>query len=147
MSSLQQALENIPPLQLEAPEACHLLPSIETVLGDDVFIMTRLSKLIDNLLSSPTMVKAYVRPLTPFDSKFNSKLKNFDFNFSMYKDSIVPNINSNSNNPIVYQFNTFSTSSFMASQNKKYNDLNEYCNLILTTKLPKTYSKVCVFFF
>ncbi|CAF0814844.1 unnamed protein product, partial [Brachionus calyciflorus] len=123
LGSLQQSLENIPPLQLEAPEACHLLPSIETVLGDDVFIMTRLSKLIDNLSISPTMAKVYDRPLTPFDN------------------SVVPQINSNSTNPILYAYNTFSTSSYMASQNKKYNDLNEYCTMILTTKIPKTYSK------
>lgn len=69
IASLQQSLENIPPLQLEAPEACHLLPSIETVLGDDVFIMTRLNKLIDALPSSNTILKVFERPLTPFDSK------------------------------------------------------------------------------
>lgn len=66
---LQQSLENISPLQLEAPEACHLLPSIETVLGDDVFIITRLNKLIDVLPASSTNVKINDRPLTPFDSK------------------------------------------------------------------------------
>lgn len=66
---MQQALDNIPPLQLEAPEACHLLPSIETVLGDDVFIMTRLGKLIDALQTSSTNVRIFERPLTPFDSK------------------------------------------------------------------------------
>lgn len=135
-------MENIPPLQLEAPEACHLLPSIETVLGDDVFIMTRLSKLIDSLLSSPTMVKAFTRPLTPIDSNSIGYFLKQDLILLFYIDSVVPQINSNSNNPLVNQFNTFSTSSYMASQNKKYNDLNEYCNIILTSKLPKTYSKV-----
>ena len=70
LNSLQQSLENISPLQLDAPEACHLLPSIETVLGDDVYIMTRLNKLMDTMPSSSTNVKFYERPLTPFDSKF-----------------------------------------------------------------------------
>ncbi len=69
MNSLQQSLENISPLQLDAPEACHLLPSLETVLGDDVYIMTRVNKLIDTMPSSKTNVKFYERPLTPFDSK------------------------------------------------------------------------------
>jgi len=73
---LLQSLENITPFQLEGPEACHLLPSIETVLGDDVLIMTRLGKLLDSLPVSPINVKISERPLTPFDSKqklFESK--------------------------------------------------------------------------
>lgn len=75
-------MENIPPLQLEAPEACHLLPSIETVLGDDVLIMTRLSRLVDSLLVSNTLVKVYDRPLTPVDS-------NLIFFFHLTNDKIV----------------------------------------------------------
>lgn len=55
-------------MQLEAPEACHLLPSIETVLGDDISIMTKLNKLIDALPLSASSVKVTDRPLTPFDS-------------------------------------------------------------------------------
>ena len=66
---LQQSLENIMPYQLEAPEACHLLPSVETVLGDDVMIMTRLGKLMDCLPSSSINVKISERPLTPINSK------------------------------------------------------------------------------
>ena len=38
--------------------------------------------------------------------------------------------------------NEFSSVSYMATQAKKYNDLNEYCSLILSTKIPKLYSKV-----
>ena len=37
--------------------------------------------------------------------------------------------------------NEFSSASHMASQAKKYNDLNEYCTLILSSKIPKIYSK------
>lgn len=69
LNSLQQSLENIMPYQLEAPEACHLLPSVETVLGDDVMIMTRLGKLMDCLPSSSINVKISERPLTPINSK------------------------------------------------------------------------------
>ena len=69
LTLLQQSLDNISPFQLESPEACHLLPTTETVLGDDVFIMTRLNKLMDCLPLSPTNVKTYDRPLTPIDSK------------------------------------------------------------------------------
>ena len=65
----QQSLENIGAFQLEAPEACHLLPSAEAVLGDDVLIMTRLGKLMDSLPSSQINVKLNERPLTPTDSK------------------------------------------------------------------------------
>lgn len=66
---MQQALDAISPYQLEAPEACHLLfsPS-ETILGDDVYIMTRLNKLIDSMSPSTTNVKLFDRPITPFDS-------------------------------------------------------------------------------
>jgi hypothetical protein len=69
---LQQALEAIPHLQLESPEACHLLPSCETVLGDDVYIMTRLNKLCDSMLFSSSSLKLYDRPLTPFSGVFIS---------------------------------------------------------------------------
>ena len=68
LPSLQQSFENISLMQLEAPEACHLLPSIETVLGDDIFIMTKLNKLIDNLEITNNNVKAYDRPYSPIDS-------------------------------------------------------------------------------
>jgi dynein heavy chain len=68
--TLQQALENLPHLLLELPEACHLLPSSETVLGDDLYIMTRLNRLIDVMPSSKSNVKVYDRPLTPFQGKF-----------------------------------------------------------------------------
>lgn len=65
----QQSLENIGTYQMEQPEACHLLNSMETVLGDDVLIMSRLSKLMDSLPSSQINVKINERPLTPIDSK------------------------------------------------------------------------------
>lgn len=69
ISTMQQALESIPAYQLEAPEGCHLLPSpTETVLGDDVYIMTRLNRLIDSMPPSPTNIKLFDRPITPFDS-------------------------------------------------------------------------------
>ena len=70
LGSLQQALENLPHLLLEVPEACHLLPSSETVLGDDLYIMTRLNRLIDIMPSSKSNIKLYDRPLTPFDGWF-----------------------------------------------------------------------------
>lgn len=69
LASLQQALENIPHLQLELPEACHLLQSSETVLGDDLYVITRLNKLIDALPSPKSKSKLYDRPLTPFEGK------------------------------------------------------------------------------
>jgi len=66
---LQQSLENIMPFQLEGPEACHLLPSVETILGDDILVMSKLAKLIDTLPSSTLNIKISDRPLTPIDSK------------------------------------------------------------------------------
>jgi hypothetical protein len=54
----------------------------------------------------------------------------------------VPQINSNSTNPLIYQSNSFSSSSYMATQSKKYADLNEYCTTILNSKLPKPLTKV-----
>ena len=68
LNVLQQSLENILPYQLEAAEACHLQPSVESVLGDDVLIMTRLGRLMDCLPSSNINVKINERPLTPIDS-------------------------------------------------------------------------------
>lgn len=69
IASMQQSFESIPPYQLEAPEACHLLPSpSETVIGDDIYIITRLNKLIDAMPPSPTNFKLFNRPVTPFDS-------------------------------------------------------------------------------
>ncbi len=70
LASLQQSLENnISPIQLDAPEACHLLPSVETYLGDDVYIMSRLNKLIDAMPSSSTNVRFFERSPTPIDSE------------------------------------------------------------------------------
>ena len=75
LTSLQQSLENtISPIQLDAPEACHLLPSIETYLGDDVYIMSRLNKLIDTMPASPTNVRYFERPPTPIDSEKRNHL-------------------------------------------------------------------------
>lgn len=119
----QQSLENIGGYQLEAPEACHLVSSIESVLGDDVMIMTKLSKLMDFLQSTQINVKLNDRPLTPFDN------------------SSVPQINLNSTNSLVFSSNSFCSISYITTQSKKFNDLNEYCTTILSTKLPKTYSK------
>ena len=53
----------------------------------------------------------------------------------------MPAINSNSTNPLINSLNEFSTASHMATQTRKYNDLNEYCTLILSTKIPKVFSK------
>ncbi len=53
----------------------------------------------------------------------------------------MPAINSNSTNPLINGLNEFSTASHMATQTRKYNDLNEYCTLILSTKIPKLFSK------
>ena len=58
----------ISPMQLEAPEACHLLPSVESVIGDDIYMMTRFSKLVDTLPASSSNVKIYDRSLTPLES-------------------------------------------------------------------------------
>jgi len=68
LSMQQQSLENIGGYQLEAPEACHLVASVESILGDDVMIMTKLIKLMDSLPTSQINVKLNDRPLTPFDS-------------------------------------------------------------------------------
>jgi len=58
-----------------------------------------------------------------------------------FQDSAVPAINCNSTNPLINGVNEFSTASHMATQFRKYNDLNEYCALILSTKIPKVLSK------
>lgn len=54
----------------------------------------------------------------------------------------MPQINSNSTNPLVFSSNSFCSISYIATQSKKNNDLNEYCSTVLSTKLPKTYNKV-----
>ena len=82
-------------MQLESPEACHLLPSIETVLGDDIFIMTKLNKLIDNLEISNNNVKAYDRPYSPIDSKlfsvsFSNKFSKQEANDLIFKTRCCP---------------------------------------------------------
>lgn len=87
IGNMQQALESIPAYQLEAPEACHILPSpLETVLGDDVFILTRLNRLIDAMPPSSTNLKLFDRPLTPFDSNLNQLLK-YDIILAFHKNN------------------------------------------------------------
>jgi dynein heavy chain, axonemal len=123
MATLLQALENISHLQLELPEACHLLQSSETILGDDLYVVSRLSKVLDALPSSKANPKLYSRPLTPFESPN------------------VANINTNSVNPLVHETNVFSSLNYNAIQNKKFGELNDYCSSILNSKLPKAYTK------
>lgn len=123
MPVLLQALENIPHLQLELPEACHLLQSSETILGDDLYVISRLSKVLDALPSSKTNPKLYNRPLTPFESPN------------------MANINTNSISPLVHETNVFSSVNYNAIQNKKFGELSDYCNTILNSKLPKPYTK------
>jgi hypothetical protein len=60
----------------------------------------------------------------------------------IHLDTVVPQINSNSTNPLIYHVNSFSTSSYVATQSKKYADLNEYCTTILSSKIPKIFTKV-----
>jgi dynein heavy chain len=140
LTSLQQSLENIPHLLLESPEACHLLPSSETVLGDDLYVMTRLNKLIDALPSSKSNVKLYDRPLTPFEGMIKSIIKSL---FTYYLLILAPNmitINSFSSNPLIQSSCVFSSANYVALQNKKFGELSEYCTNLLA-KMPKGLSK------
>lgn len=53
----------------------------------------------------------------------------------------MPLINGSSANPIVSAMSAFSSSSHLASQIKKYNDLNEYATTVLNSKLPRPLTK------
>ncbi len=53
----------------------------------------------------------------------------------------MPQINSTATNYLVNEMSSFSTSSYMANQLRKFNDLHEYCTIILNSRLPKTHSK------
>jgi hypothetical protein len=105
---------------LDAPEACHLLSSSETVIGDDFLILSRLNKLFDVLPMKIAINNDLQRPPTPLNSKILiTKIENFKFNFIKF-----------------FFLDHFS------GQTKKYSDLNEFCSNMLNSKIPKPVSKV-----
>ncbi|GFN75495.1 dynein beta chain, ciliary [Plakobranchus ocellatus] len=123
LNTLIQALEGINQHFLEVPEGCHLHPNIETLLGDDQYIFTRLNKIFDSMPTTPTLShKLFPRPPTPFIGP------------------ALASISSQSNNPLVVDQGVFSTASYATYKMRKDMELWEICYTMLL-KVPKAYNK------
>uniref|UniRef100_A0A2C9K4Z2 AAA+ ATPase domain-containing protein n=1 Tax=Biomphalaria glabrata TaxID=6526 RepID=A0A2C9K4Z2_BIOGL len=85
LNTLIQSIDSISQYFLEVPEACHLHPNIETLLGDDQYVFTRLNKIFDAMPVSPTLShKLFPRPPTPFAARASTK-------FNEIEEEFVPN--------------------------------------------------------
>ncbi|KAK3577475.1 hypothetical protein CHS0354_032326 [Potamilus streckersoni] len=123
LNSLIQALDGLGYHFLEVPEACHLHPSVETLLGDDQYVFTRLNKIYDGMPSSETLMhKLFPRPPTPFDGP------------------ALAGISNQSNNPAVVSYGAFATASYASLKMRKDVELWEICYTMLQ-RVPKAYPK------
>lgn len=123
LNTLVQALDGINPLFLDVPEGCHLHPNVETLLGDDQYIFTRLNKIFDVMPSTPTLShKLFPRPPTPFIGP------------------PLAGVSSQSNNPSVVEQGVFSTASYATYKMRKDVELWEICYNMLQ-RVPKAYNK------
>ncbi|CAL1527205.1 unnamed protein product [Lymnaea stagnalis] len=123
LNTLTQAMDGLSQHYLEVPEACHLHPNVETLLGDDQYIFTRLNKIFDAMPASATLShKLFPRPPTPF------------------LGPAIASISSQSNNPLVVDQGVFSTASYATYKIRKDMELWEICHTMLQ-KVPKSYNK------
>lgn len=108
---------------LDVPEACHMHLNVETLLGDDQYVFTRLNKVFDAMPSSDTLShKLFPRPPTPFDGP------------------ALAGISKYSNNPSVVSRGVFATASHAALKLRKDIELWEICHNMLQ-KVPKPWSR------
>ncbi|CAF1326895.1 unnamed protein product [Adineta steineri] len=120
LSQLLQALESISTHQLDVPEACHLHSSYETNLGDDVYVMGRLNRILDALPSTISLTSSvFQRPNTPVED-------------------VTINTSFSSASGLSSSFSAAALYSFVTKKNV---GLDEYCTTILASKLPKVLTK------
>ncbi|XP_035829673.1 dynein heavy chain 5, axonemal isoform X2 [Aplysia californica] len=145
LNTLIQSLDGIANHYLEVPEACHLHPNIETLLGDDQYIFTRLNKVFDSMPASPTLShKLFPRPPTPFSARVTKdKVKEVEGEEEKAVPKTGPplaSVSSQSNNPLVVEQGVFSTASYATYKMRKDMELWEICYTMLQ-KVPKAYNK------
>ncbi|XP_059166583.1 dynein axonemal heavy chain 8-like [Physella acuta] len=143
LNTLIQSMDGITQHFLEVPEACHLHPNIETLLGDDQYIFTRLNKIFDSMPATPTLShKLFPRPPTPFSARLPTSKTVVENNkeFVLQTGPALANISSQSNNPLVVDQGVFSTASYATYKLRKDMELWEICHTMLQ-KVPKAYNK------
>ncbi|XP_064629693.1 uncharacterized protein LOC135488785 isoform X2 [Lineus longissimus] len=124
LTSICQALEGLPNHMLEVPEACHLHPYGETILGDDQYVFTRLNKVFDAMPASETLTNKEVvfkRPLTPFNGPPQA------------------NVSASGNMPQVCEMGVVASASFAVMRTKKEVELWEICWQTLP-KVPRAFN-------
>ncbi|KAL4232681.1 hypothetical protein ACF0H5_007369 [Mactra antiquata] len=123
MSTLIQALEGINYHFLDVPEGCHIHPNVETLLGDDQYVFTRLNRVFDGMPSTDTLShKLFPRPPSPFEGP------------------ALAGVSAQSNNPAVVGQGVFATASFATFKMRKDVELWEIAFTMLQ-KVPKAYNK------
>ncbi|KAK6987321.1 dynein heavy chain 5 axonemal, partial [Biomphalaria glabrata] len=141
LNTLIQSIDSISQYFLEVPEACHLHPNIETLLGDDQYVFTRLNKIFDAMPVSPTLShKLFPRPPTPFAARASTKFNEIEEEFVPNSGPPIAGISSQSNNPLVVDQGVFSTASYATYKTRKDMELWEVCHTLLQ-KVPKAYNK------
>ncbi|UJR24993.1 hypothetical protein I4U23_006354 [Adineta vaga] len=120
LSQLLQAIEALPAHQFDVPEACHLHSSFEANTGDDIFVLSRLNRVLDALPSNISLnASIFQRPNTP--------IEDITINTSFSSSSGL--------------WNSLSSAALYSFATKKNVGLDEYCASILTSKLPKVLAK------
>ncbi|OWF37572.1 Dynein heavy chain 5, axonemal [Mizuhopecten yessoensis] len=124
LNNLIQALDGINNHFLDVPEGCHLHHSnIETLLGDEQYVFTRLNKVFDAMPSTETLShKLFPKPPTPFHGPAKAEISKY------------------SNNPAVFTQGTFATATYSVLKRTKEIELWEVCHTLLT-KMPKSYNR------
>ncbi|CAH1799095.1 unnamed protein product [Owenia fusiformis] len=123
LALMLQALENLPNHFLDVPEAANLHHSVETLIGEDQYVFTRLNKIYDAMPSSKTLShKLFPRPPTPF------------------LGSPLCNISTTNSNLQVVDRGVFAGASYASTKMKKEQELWEICHTMIP-KVPRAYSK------
>ncbi|XP_077977225.1 dynein axonemal heavy chain 8-like isoform X3 [Glandiceps talaboti] len=125
INSILQALENLPNHSLDVPEACGIHPSMETILGDDQYVFTRLNAIIDAMPESNTLSHALIqRPPTPQTGPSLASVTNVASTMAL--DNAHQGV--------------YASASFSAAKNKKEVEIWEICHTLLP-KLPRGWNR------
>ncbi|XP_070568705.1 dynein axonemal heavy chain 5-like isoform X4 [Ptychodera flava] len=131
VSSILQALENVPNHALDVPEACGIHTSMEdeakpmTNLGDDQYVFTRLNAIFDAMPESNTLSHALMeRPPTPQTGPSLANVTSVASTMALD----------------VAQQGVYASASFSAAKNRKEVEIWEICHTLLP-KLPRGWNR------
>lgn len=111
-------------------------------VGDDVLIINRLNRILDALPATVSLNAAvHQRPNTPVEGMFIIGYGNKFFQGKLSFIDVTINTTLTSSSGFSA---SFSSSALHTFSTKKTIALEEYCNAVLSTKLPKVLNKVII---